>query len=241
MGIRHGWSGAKALVAAGVLVGCVGCVINAPSTPPEKVTPPASASHVPTPSAVLTTPPRDSPTSSAPARRTLTGPGTYSFSYEGAVGTIQVPANIKDPRLEPYGDYRRLANARPITYLIAQVDNQSDDPINMYEVVVVTNDGQQIEATSISDYVDMWRDAFAGEGGDARNYGRGSSCRTPATSICFRVRRGLRFSVPRNRSRRSNECSSTQPVPSIASRPKELIRWTRRSEGSPQAYVESAG
>ena len=172
MGIRHGWSGAKALVAAGLLVGCAGCVINAPSTPPEKVTPPAGASRVPTPSAV-TTAPRDSPTSSAPARRALTGPGTYSFSYEGAVGTIQVPANIKDPRLEPYGDYRRLADARPITYLIAQVDNQSDDTINMYEVVVVTNDGQQIEATSISNYVDTWRDAFAGEGGDARNYNRG--------------------------------------------------------------------
>ncbi|MER7247766.1 hypothetical protein [Kribbella sp. NPDC000426] len=89
------------------------------------------------------------------------------------MGTIQVPANIKDPRLERYGDYRRLANARPITYLIAQVDNQSDDTINMYEVVVVTNDGQQIEATSISNYVDTWRDAFSGEGGDARNYNRG--------------------------------------------------------------------
>ncbi|MFC6157004.1 hypothetical protein [Kribbella jiaozuonensis] len=86
------------------------------------------------------------------------------------MGTIQVPANIKDPRLEPYGDYRRAANARPITYLIAQVDNQSDDTINMYEVVVVTNDGKQIEATSISNYVDTWRDSFAG---DAMKYNQG--------------------------------------------------------------------
>ncbi|TCC05011.1 hypothetical protein [Kribbella soli] len=89
------------------------------------------------------------------------------------MGTIQVPANIMDPRLERYGDYRRLAQARAITYLIAQVDNRSDDTITMYEVVVVTNDGQQIEATSISDYVDTWRDAFAGEGGDATTYNRG--------------------------------------------------------------------
>ncbi|TCC25527.1 hypothetical protein [Kribbella speibonae] len=89
------------------------------------------------------------------------------------MGTIQVPANIMDPRLERYGDYRRLAKARSITYLIAQVDNRSDDTINMYQVVVVTNDGQQIEATSISDYVDTWRDAFAGEGGDATKYNLG--------------------------------------------------------------------
>ncbi|WP_350276616.1 hypothetical protein [Kribbella sp. HUAS MG21] len=78
-----------------------------------------------------------------------------------------------DPRLEPYGDYRRLAKARPITYLIAQVTNRSDDIITMYEVVVVTRDGRQIEATSISDYVDRWRDAFAVEGADLTNYSRG--------------------------------------------------------------------
>ncbi|WP_133788267.1 hypothetical protein [Kribbella sp. VKM Ac-2571] len=89
------------------------------------------------------------------------------------MGTIQVPANIMDPRLERYGDYRRLAKARPITYLIAQVDNRSDDTITMYEVVVVTADGQQIEATSISDYVDIWRDAFAGEGSDVTKYNLG--------------------------------------------------------------------
>ena len=114
------------------------------------------------------------PSGRPPSTRTaLTGPGTYSFSYRGAVGTVQVPTNIMDPRLERYGDYRRLAKARPITYLIAQVDNRSDDTITMYEVVVVTNDGRQIEATSISDYVDTWRDAFAGEGGDAAKYNRG--------------------------------------------------------------------
>jgi hypothetical protein len=78
-----------------------------------------------------------------------------------------------DPRLERYGDYRRLAKAPAITYVIAQVDNQSDDTINMYEVVIVTDAGQQIEATSISNYVDVWRDAFAGEGGDTRKYNLG--------------------------------------------------------------------
>jgi hypothetical protein len=78
-----------------------------------------------------------------------------------------------DPRLERYGDYRRLAKARAITYLIAQVDNRSDDTITMYEVVVVTNDGQQIEATSVSDYVDIWRDAFATEDGDVAKYNQG--------------------------------------------------------------------
>lgn len=173
MGISHRRFGARVWVAAGLLVGCAGCVINAPSTSPSKVEAPQVTSQAPSPRVLATSPTRDSQTSPTPARRALTGPGTYTFSYHGAVGTILVPANIKDPRLEPYGDYRRAANARPITYLIAQVDNQSDDTINMYEVVVVTNDGRQIEATSISNYIDTWRDSFAGEDGDVKKYNQG--------------------------------------------------------------------
>jgi hypothetical protein len=181
MGTVHAWFGARTLAVSGLLVLCAGCVINAPSSAPDKTAPDRSASapvtsQRPLPTSPSTAPPTDGPTGRVPAPRTLTGRGTYAFSYQGAVGTIQVPASIMDPRLEPYGDYRRLAKGKPITYLIAQVDNQSDDTINMYEVVVVTNAGQQIEATSISDYVDTWRNSFAGGEGteaDAENFSRG--------------------------------------------------------------------
>jgi hypothetical protein len=118
-------------------------------------------------------PPVTSRPASTAKKPALSGPGVYSFSFHGARGSIQVPTPRTDPRLEPYGDYRRLAGAPVVTYLIATVDNQSDDTINMYKVVVVTNDGRQIEATSVSDFVDRWRDAFAGEGGDAAKYNRG--------------------------------------------------------------------
>ncbi|MEV6417363.1 hypothetical protein [Kribbella sp. NPDC051718] len=84
-----------------------------------------------------------------------------------------MPTPRTDPRLQPYGDYRRLAKAPVVTYLIATVDNQSDDTIDMYQVIVITNDGRQIEATSVSDFVDRWRNAFAGEDGDAAKYSRG--------------------------------------------------------------------
>jgi hypothetical protein len=170
MGIVHVWRSAKLIAATGVLVLCAGCVINAPSASPT-TTPPSTAPTAT--SSSPESPPASRPHSGASTPARLTGPGKYTFSYQGAVGTIEVPANIMDPRLERYGDYRRLAKARPITYLIAQVDNKSDDTINMYEVVVVTADGQQIEATSISDYVDTWRYAFAGEDGDVTKYNLG--------------------------------------------------------------------
>lgn len=175
MGRVHAWAGVRRWSAAGlIVVSCAGCVVNAPSAGPGTGTPvltqaPASTAGPPKP----LSPSEGRPSPPPASRAVLTGPGTYTFSYRGAVGTIQVPANIMDPRLERYGDYRRMAKARPITYLIAQIDNRSDDTINMYEVVVVTNDGQQIEATSISDYVDTWRDAFAGEGGDVAKYNLG--------------------------------------------------------------------
>ncbi|MFF1819661.1 hypothetical protein ACFVWG_20335 [Kribbella sp. NPDC058245] len=82
-----------------------------------------------------------------------------------------MPASVMDPRLERFGDYRRLAKARAITYVIAQVDNQSGGDINMYEVVIVAEDGRQFEATSISDYIDVWRNSFGD--GEVAKYNKG--------------------------------------------------------------------
>jgi hypothetical protein len=55
--------------------------------------------------------------------------------------------------------------------VIAQVDNQSGGAIDMYEVVVVAANGRQFEATSISDYVDKWKDTF--DGGEVAKYNKG--------------------------------------------------------------------
>lgn len=174
MKCRHAWFGAKGATAVGLFAMSAGCVINSPTATPSSSAP--ATSQAPGTSGTSPPPVTTSPSPTA-ARKSLAGPGVYSFAYDGAVGTIQVPASIMDSRLERYGDYRRLAKARAITYLIAQVDNRSSDTITMYEVVVVTDDGQQIEATPISDYVDIWRDAFAGDasgrGVDVENYNRG--------------------------------------------------------------------
>jgi len=167
---RHAWLRTTAVAICVLPALCTGCVVNAPSATPNDSVPATPQVSATAKASEAQPPPVTSP--STPPER-ATGPGVYSFAYQGAVGTIQVPTSIMDPRLERYGDYRRLAKAPAITYVIAQVDNQSDDTITMYEVVIVTDSGQQIEATSISNYVDDWRDAFAGEGGDSRKYNLG--------------------------------------------------------------------
>jgi hypothetical protein len=120
-----------------------------------------------------------------------------------------------DPRLERYGDYRRLAKAPAITYLIAQVNNQSDNIITMYTVVIVTGSGQQIEATSISNYVDGWRDTFAGEGGDYRKYTMGVALSNASSFFLHPGARGTAILGAKE----PNESSSTQQTPSTESKP----------------------
>lgn len=166
------------IVVGAAMVASTGCVVNNPAAAPPSSSAPPTLTSAATSS---TQRPADSasparPKSPAPATPS-SGPGIYSFTFEGAVGTIEVPTPRTDPRLERYGDYRRLAKAPVVTYLMATVDNRSSDIINMYRIVVVTDAGQQIEATSVTDYIDTWRDAFAsnasGEGGDSKNYNLG--------------------------------------------------------------------
>jgi hypothetical protein len=107
-----------------------GCVVNNPTVaPPPRVT---QTTVISEPSTAIS-PPLPAPNSPSVTRTTtpVGGPGTYSFSFEGATGTIQVPTQRLDPRLEKFGDYRRLAKAPVVTYLVATVDNQSSEAITM--------------------------------------------------------------------------------------------------------------
>lgn len=152
MGILRVGAGRAATVTL-LLATSAGCDINnTPATAPSASSPPTA------PAAVASVPATASTTSKAPvaSRPPSSGPGFYTFRYGGVAGTVQVPTPRLDPRLERYGDYRRLARAPTITYLIAQLDNQSSDTVTLSKVVVVSVQGRQIEATPISDYIDRW-------------------------------------------------------------------------------------
>lgn len=74
----------------------------------------------------------------------FTGPGLYEFEYMGAY------RDHRDPRR---GDPSRRGRVRgvpadgrrcPVTYLVAEIDNTNGtDDINMYEVDIVTEEGEQ--------------------------------------------------------------------------------------------------
>jgi hypothetical protein len=112
------------LVAVLLLAACSsGTTAEAP--PPEEAVPPEPTFTVP------------------PA----TGPGKYEFFYQGATGVVDVPTPATDPRLAEVEAYRQLAGAPEVEYFAAEVDNQAGvENINMYAVVVITEDGRTIQA-----------------------------------------------------------------------------------------------
>ncbi len=89
------------------------------------------------------------------------GPGDYRFEYAGATGVVTIPTPAEDAAVAKYEAYRKLAKAPKVVYVKAVVDNsKGTENINMYQVVVVGEDGQQIEVGSPDDTVSDWQDAF---------------------------------------------------------------------------------
>lgn len=152
---------------------CVGgCAAQEPPKPTATVTVTAgSIASSPQPSA----PNSGSPTASvmprtttgieaAPARD-LPTPATFKFEYQGVEGRLEIAVDTKDPRLQTYGDYRRLAGATPVTYLAATINNASQNiAVNMYSVQVITPSGEQLQFKPVSGQLEEWLKTFSSSG-----------------------------------------------------------------------------
>ncbi len=117
--------------------------------------------------------PEDVPTTAAAP---VGGFGMYTFeSPEGVKGTLTIPTKATDQNVREYESYRNLANAPETTYIQATVDNQSvDTNANMYQVVIVTEDGEQVTFEGAGDRVEEWMSTFRdGDDEDSRKYNVG--------------------------------------------------------------------
>ncbi len=103
------------------------------------------------------------------------GPGTYEFEYLGTTATLEVPTATSDARLADVEAYRQEAGAAEVSYVVADVDNTNGtENINMYQIVVVTEDGQQVEFGSLDPIISEWRDLISPNGEDIDASNRGS-------------------------------------------------------------------
>lgn len=105
----------------------------------------------------------------------IDGSGEYTFTHAGAAGSLTVPTPRTDPLVADYEEYRKSAGAIDVTYIVAEIDNSNgEQTVTMHKVLVVTNDGRQIEVPNISVRLGTWRDTFSSPGsGNIEAYHRG--------------------------------------------------------------------
>jgi hypothetical protein len=103
------------------------------------------------------------------------GSGDYTFTHGGAVGVVTVPTAVTDARVAEYDGYRQSAGAIDVTYVVSEIDNTGgSEVVTMYRVVVVTQDGRQVEIPPIGVRLETWRDTFAsGSATNSKAYERG--------------------------------------------------------------------
>lgn len=87
------------------------------------------------------------------------GFGTWAFSYAGATGTVEVPTPASDPDVADVESFRNDAEEPPVTYVVATINNmKGSKTLKMYQVVVVTKNGNQINVGDVDDLVGNWQD-----------------------------------------------------------------------------------
>jgi hypothetical protein len=144
------------------------------------------------------------PTTAA-ATGVVPGSGDYTFTHGGAVGVVTVPTAAMDARVAEYDAYRQSAGAIDVTYVVSEIDNTGgSEVVTMYRVVVVTQDGRQIEIPAIGVRLETWRDSFASAGAtNSKAYERGE--------VLLKALQPVR---PGRRGRLLN--AAAQSVPSVA-------------------------
>ena len=83
------------------------------------------------------------------------GAGVWQANYEGAVVRYHLPAT--DEQQADAEEYRQAAGGGPVTWIGVEVDNREGlEPINLYSLIVVLDDGTQHTAVPAAQTIDEW-------------------------------------------------------------------------------------
>lgn len=122
-------------------------------------TAPAPAQDAPPPGVVAST----SPPRPEPASPTRAPGGHYKLTTQsGADISLTVPAPATDPAVEAIEAYRAKVGAAPVSYLVADVDNQKGTaPIDMYMVSVFDEQGEQLTFSRVTGVIHSWGPTYS--------------------------------------------------------------------------------
>ncbi|WP_258802979.1 hypothetical protein [Pseudarthrobacter sp. NS4] len=98
-----------------------------------------------------------------PASPTRVPVGQYTLTTEsGADINVTVPAPATDPAIEAIEAYRAKIGAPPVSYLVADVDNQRGTaPIDMYMVNVFDEQGRELSFSRVTDVIHSWGPTYS--------------------------------------------------------------------------------
>ena len=107
-----------------------------------------------------------------PTSHQVAGSGSYTYSYKGSTGTVKVPTAATDPAVVDIEAFRQAAGQPPVTYVVANVNNvRGADSVKMYQVVIVTKTGNQVEFGRIDTMIGNWDEQLGTSNVDLYNNG----------------------------------------------------------------------
>jgi len=127
---------------------------------------PTPAASTPTPAAALpSSEVEDLPMDSdVDATQAMPAGEFQLFALSGADIKFTLPTPVTDKRLNDIEAYRKDTGAKPVTYLIADVDNRKGTEfVNMYNVSAYDADGMKYEFSTISEHISDWGPTFTGD------------------------------------------------------------------------------
>jgi len=130
-------------ILAAVAVLATSCAAPAASTPA-----PAPATASPTPTAT-----------------TLPAGKFKLTTLSGAEITFTLPTPVTDPAVKDLEALRVKAGGKPVSYLVAEVDNRKGtERVNMYQVDAFSEDGAQFQFSDAATLTNLWSPSYGADG-----------------------------------------------------------------------------
>jgi hypothetical protein len=82
-------------------------------------------------------------------------------TQSGAKITFKLPTPVTDPALAKLEAFRKKAGGKPVSYIVADVDNRNGtEPVNMYQINAFDKEGREYTFGAVTDVLDTWKPTY---------------------------------------------------------------------------------
>lgn len=82
-------------------------------------------------------------------------------TQSGAKTTFKLPTPATDPALAKLEAFRKKSGGKPVSYIVADVDNRSGkEPVNLYQINAFDEAGREYKFGTVTDVLDTWKPTY---------------------------------------------------------------------------------